>query len=237
MGHTKGWPNLQPLGGLYDMPKTRWLATLGLAVAVSLAGCALGRDEVSLASAPLAAVPAAASKGKSVFVRNVTDDRVFSKSSDSAASPSLESDVDNPEIRNRAITRKYNAYGMALGDVLLEPGQTVTAQVGDTLRQAFQGAGYTIVTAPGGNPAPIIVDVRVKQFWTWRKLGFTAITLIADIETELTIAGPKTQQALIKAHVEDDRVVAAPSATTESLQQALTAYRTEAITKLAALKL
>jgi hypothetical protein len=219
------------------MSKTRGPAILWIALAVSLAGCALGRDEVSLASAHLAAVSAATSKGKTVFIRNVTDDRDFTKGNDNASMPSLESDAQNPEIRNRAITRKYNAYGMALGDVLLEPGQTVTAQVSDTLRQAFQGAGYTVVTSAGGNPAPVIVDVRVKQFWTWRKMGFTTITLIADIETELTIAGSKPQLALIKAHVEDDRVVAAPSATTESLQQALTAYRTEAITKLAALKL
>jgi hypothetical protein len=219
------------------MPKTRWLAALGVALAVSLAGCALGRDEVSLATGAITPVATAPTKGKSVFIRNVTDDRVFSKGTDSASMPSLEADSDNAEIRNRAITRKYNAYGMALGDVLLEPGQTVTGYVGDTVRQAFQGAGYTLAKEPGGNPAPLIVDVRVKKFWTWRKMGFTAITLVSDIETELAITGAKTPTILIQKHIEEDRVVAAPSATTETLQQALTAYRTEAITKLSALKL
>lgn len=214
----------------------RLFVILSAAVSVVLGGCAFGRDEITLAAAPVSAHPPAASKGRSVFVRTVTDERVFSTTGDDPAMPSLEADGDKAEIKARAVARKRNGYQMALGDVLLEPGQTVAGRVGDTLREAFQLSGYTVVKEAGGVPAPIVVDARVKKFWTWRRKGFTAITVLADIDAELTIAGAKSPPGHIAVHIEDDVLMAGPGTTIETLQKGLTGFRAEAITKIAGMK-
>ena len=204
-------------------------------VAVALTGCAVGRDEIKLANAPLTAKTQMASKGRSVFIRSVADQRVFAKGSPDPSTPSLSPEGDTPDVRARAVSRKRNGYGMALGDVTLAPGQTVAGQVSDALQQAFRQAGYTVVTEAGA-AAPIIVDVRIKKFWSWTKPGFSAITLVSDIDTELTITAAKAAPAAISAHVEDAKLVGGANAHLESLQKALTAYRAEAVTKLADLK-
>lgn len=214
----------------------RRFAVLSVAGAIALSGCALGRDQISLASVSAPAQKPAASKGRSVFIRAVTDERVFSATGDDPATPSLDADGDKAEIKARAVARKRNGYQMALGDVLLEPGQTVAGRVGDTLRDAFQQSGYKVATEAGGNPAPLVVDVRVKKFWTWRRAGFTSIGLLADIDTELVITGAKSGPGRIAVHIEEEALVAGPGSTVESLQKAMTAYRAEAITKLADLK-
>ena len=213
-------------------------ALLCAGVAVVLVGCALGRDEIKLADAPLAANAQAPSKGRSVYVRTVTDERVF-KDSDEPGTPSLDTDGHKPEIKARAVSRKRNGYGMALGDVLLEPGQTVAGKVGDALRQAFQQSGYTVVAEAGGAGAnaPIIVDVRITKFWTWRRAKFTELSLISEIQTEMTMTGAKSWPGVIFVHVEDNVFAAGGSDTTiESLQKALVAYRAEGVKKLAELK-
>ena len=203
-----------------------------LFMAFVLAGCALGRDEIKLANAPLAAKSQLPSKGRTVFIRTVTDERVFAKNDNDTSLPSIEKDGDKAEVRARAVSRKRIGYGMALGDVTLASGQTVAGQVTDTLRQALQQSGYTVVTQAGA-ANPIIVDVRVKKFWTWHKVGLAAITVSSDIHTELTILGAKSAPTALTVHVEDDKLVGGADATVESLEKALAAYRAEAVAKLA----
>ena len=150
--------------------------------------------------------------------------------------PSLSADNDTAAVRERAVSRKRNGYGMALGEVTLAPGQTVALQVRDQLKQAFQQAGYTVVTEAGA-AAPVVVDVRIKKFWTWSKVSFTAITMVSDIHTELTITGAKTAPTTISARVEEGKLIGGADATIDSLQKALTAYNTQATAKLAEIKL
>jgi hypothetical protein len=211
--------------------KNFWLV---IAMSVALGGCALGRDEVKLSSAPLATKSQVPSKGRTVFIRTVTDERVFAKNDNDTSLPSLEKDGDKADVRARAVSRKRNGYGMALGDVTLSGGQTVAGQVSESLRQAFHQAGYTVVTDAGATK-PIIVDVKVKKFWTWHKVSFTAITVISDIQTEVSISGAKAGPLAIAVHLEDDKLVGGADATVESLDKALSAYRTEAIAKFAAI--
>lgn len=203
-----------------------------LLVAAALCGCGLTRDEIKLSPEP-PSIKAAPSKGKTVFVRSVTDERVFSTGND-PATPSLASDEDKLDYKARAVMRK--GASVALGDVLLEPGQTVAGQVGDALRQAFQLAGFTVLKEAGGGAAPIIVDVRVKRFWSWAKKGFTAITEVTDIDTELSFTGVKSGPDRIVVHAEADSFVSTPPVRIDALQKAIAAYRTEAVTKLADLK-
>ena len=74
---------------------------------------------LAAASAPLAAKSQVPSKGRSVFIRTVTDERVFAKSDDDPAMPSLEKDGDKADVRARAVSRKRN-FGLILQSVDME---------------------------------------------------------------------------------------------------------------------
>ena len=66
--------------------------------------------------------------GKEIFIESVTDERIFQENPKSQDIPSLGlggSANATEIIRKRAIGRKRNTYGKALGDILLEEGQTV----------------------------------------------------------------------------------------------------------------
>lgn len=219
------------------MRSRRFAVVLAIAVAGVLGGCAFGRDEIKLGELPASTEAARPSKGKSVFIRSVTDERVFNATGDDPTPPSLDTDNNKPEIKARVVARKRNGYQMALGDVLLEPGQTVAGKVGDALRQAFQLAGYTVVNEASSKSSVVVVDVRVTKFWTWPRKQFTVVTELAEVETELVIAGVKPVPLRIGVHTEDDKLVAGALTRADTLQKVLTAYRSEAVTKVVDLKL
>ena len=160
----------------------------------ALAGCATSRSEVKLAtptaSAQTAAMPA---NGKTIYIRSVTDQRVFEDDPSNPSIPSL--GFGGPEkatadVKARAIGRKRNSFGHAEGDVLLKDGQTVTGVIQTDLTAALEQAGYKVVTnAENATTAAIVMDVGIKQFWAWFRPGFWEITLTANISTDLSVQG------------------------------------------------
>jgi hypothetical protein len=136
------------------------------------------------------------------------------------------------EVKARAIARKRGGFGQAMGDVLLEKGQTVTGLVKERLAAAFVQAGYRVIDDGTAGAVPLVVDVRVKQFWAWFQPGFWAITLNANIETSIEAAGSSAVPLQVKVHVEDSRQLATDSAWLEVVAKALEAYRNEAAGKL-----
>ena len=92
----------------------------------ALAGCAAGRATVDV-SAPHGTNPAT---GKYVRIDSVQDKRTFTVKPPSADMASLDPDEDSSdESKARAIGRKRNGYGKALGDVVLPEGKTVSILV------------------------------------------------------------------------------------------------------------
>ncbi|HZL29498.1 MAG TPA: hypothetical protein VFC54_00345 [Pseudolabrys sp.] len=148
-------------------------------VAFAVSGCAFGRSEIPVevphGEAAAGLVP--------VRITEVRDRRQFSTHPPDASMPSLgdEADIGNPAITTRAIGRKRNGYGMALGDIVLPEGSTVPGLVRDAARQALAARGYRVVEAnsPDYARTPSLA-LDINQFWTWFSPGFWQITLRFD---------------------------------------------------------
>jgi uncharacterized lipoprotein YajG len=196
---------------------------------LALGGCATSRSELKFSSpTPMAAVAKNPSKG-AVFIRSINDRRTFEQAPSDPSTPSLgfEGATQAADtLKARAIGRKRNGFGKALGDVLLEDGQSVTAMVRDHLVVAFTEAGYKVENDAMAASLPLVLDVDVKQFWAWFEPGFWAITLNANIVTDIKVAGqmkPKT----ITVHTEDKRQAATEGAWMQIVEQGLKDFRAQ----------
>ncbi len=97
-------------------------------------GCALTRGEVDIA------VPEITNPDSSVVVKltEISDRRVFEKNPRKANIPSLkDGEISDSSVTKRAVARKRNAFGAALGDILLPKGRTVEAVVREALVKAL----------------------------------------------------------------------------------------------------
>jgi hypothetical protein len=205
-----------------------------------LGGCATSRSEVAVVT-PVATGVKAPSNGRTVVIGTVKDDRVFQDAPPQPFTPSLGSGgvaTATEAIKSRAVARKRNAYGQALGDVLLREGQTVQGLVRANLTAAFEQAGYRVApsgaAAAPGAPAPTLVDVSVRKFWSWMQPGFWALTFSTNIETVLTTATPGAPALEISVSTSDQGQVGTDDAWIRAVQKALSAYQAEAAGKLGA---
>jgi hypothetical protein len=204
-----------------------------------LAGCATNRSEIKL-SAPATAVASTTAPSKGVvYLRSVSDARVFEEKPSDPSHPSLGfggAAAATDDVKARAIGRKRNGFGQAIGDVLLENGQTVVGVVRDNLSAAFQAAGYQVVTTePAAGAATLVADVKVTEFWAWLRPGFWALTLTTNITTDVRFAGA-TAPLTVSAHAEDSRQAATEKAWMAIVDKALVDFRNKAATAAAALR-
>lgn len=161
-------------------------ALLALICLSTLSACAVSRSEV--------AIPGQSSvqqdSGVAVVLLPPVDARHFEAAPKVPSIPSLKepAQITDAQITSRAVGRKRNGYGMAMGDVLLASPQTASSLVGDAVRAGLRDSGYRVVEAtdPAFATAPKI-SVRMNQFWTWITPGFGSIKL--DNITNLTIEG------------------------------------------------
>jgi uncharacterized lipoprotein YajG len=148
------------------------------AAMVLLSGCAATRSTIDVAAAKPAALPTAAPKVQVAIVR-VNDARQFEAAPRSPSTPSLQSaeDLNNPQIRARAVARKRGGFGQALADILLPEGRSVAQLVREAATQALRDKGYGVVdaSAAAGNALPL--ELEIKQYWAWFTPGFWAIKL------------------------------------------------------------
>ena len=151
----------------------------------ALGGCATTRGVVDLPTAS-STEPAAerATSGIPVFISIVEDQRVFELSPKDPSIPSLkDGQIENSELKSRAIARKRNTWGKALGDVMLPEGKTVTSVVKENARAALEDSGYRVVDQPGeGVPE---IEIMIHKFWSWFTPGFWALKL--EFQSELEI--------------------------------------------------
>ncbi len=134
------------------------------------------------------------------------------------------------DIKSRAVGRKRNGFGKALGDVLLENGQTVEGVIRENLTAALQQAGYQVRSENSAGTSPLVVDVDIKQFWAWFQPGFWQITLNANIATDLHISGGASP-TIVSVHAEDKRQAATEGAWIHIIDKALQAFRTDVAAK------
>jgi hypothetical protein len=166
--------------------KTRLsVSTLGLLLVSSLAaGCAVTRGVVDVRP-PVSAAPAT---GPMVSLDTVEDHRHFEIAPRDPSIPSLKDDrITDTALTSRAIARKRNGYGMAMGDVLLPEGRTVTDLAREALTTALYHRGYQVVIAPGStSPSVAGLNVEILEFWAWFSPGFWAAHLECRIHLRVT---------------------------------------------------
>lgn len=207
--------------------------------AMFLTGCATNRSEIKVAAPPAPATAPVVTKPRAVVIQSITDQRVFEQAPRTPNVPSLGfggAAAASEAVKTRALGRKRNGYGKALGDVLLQQGQTVTDLVRDNLGSAFQQVGYRVaVDAASAGPDPLLVDVQIRRLWSWVDMGFWALTMNSDVETTLHIKGSEAASAVtIGVHAEETQGAATDGAWLSIVQKGLAAYRQEAVKQLGA---
>jgi hypothetical protein len=210
------------------------LAVAMLTAALLMSGCATSRSEIKLHSPAVVAPPATATSARVVVIGAITDERIFEQAPNDPSTPSLGFGGANKatdDIKARAIGRKRNSYGMALGDVLLQQGQTVTDVIRENLVAAFQQAGYQVKSKDDAGLSPLVVDVHIKQFWAWFTPGFWAVTLSGNVATDLVIDGGATP-VVVSAHVEDKHAAATENGWMQIIEKGLDAYRAEIVKRI-----
>jgi len=183
---------------------SRFFLTLVFAISVLFfTGCATKRGEVAL-QVPTSKVETAPSNGKQVFINSVVDKRIFEVKPPQPSTPSLDpSEAQDDTIKARAVGRKRNGYGMALGDILLNENQSVPSVIKTSLKEALVDKGYHVIE----NKTEItsqtyIADVKIIKFWSWMNMGFWALTISCEIQTDIEFkqeGNPKTYSLHVKA--------------------------------------
>jgi len=119
------------------------------------------------------------SSGPAVKITRVNDIRPFELRPAVASIPSLkDGQINNKSITSRALARKRNSYGKALGDILLPEGSSVEDLVHSSAKKALQEQGYVVVEK--GDPqytTALPVELDIHQFWAWVNMGFWALEL------------------------------------------------------------
>jgi uncharacterized lipoprotein YajG len=216
------------------MRKSRFFAVFMLAAATLLSGCATSRSELKIASASQASTQPANKTGPVVIIRSVRDERTFEQSPSDPSTPSLGFEgaaQATAEAKARAIGRKRNTFGKALGDVFLQNGQTVEAIVRENVTVALRDAGYNVRENKSEEAGALQLDVHIRKLWAWVQPGFWAITVHANIATDLDFSGAQGTTP-VSVHVEDGRQLVTDSAWIETIEKALKTYRNEIVQKL-----
>lgn len=162
------------------------LSLLLVAFAIVVSGCATTRGVLEVA----AEESVNPESGQAVKIVQVVDTREFQIDPRQADIPSLKNnEINDPAITSRAIARKRNAFGAAMGDILLPEGQTVMDLVSSSLSKGLRENGFRVVSESDpdfAGAAPL--EVQIENFWGWFQPGFWQLKLHFD--TAITVRGP-----------------------------------------------
>jgi hypothetical protein len=128
--------------------------------------------------------------GPAVKIVRVTDRREFQLKPRDPSTPSLKGgEIENRDITSRAIARKRNSYGKALGDILLPEGRTVEQLIEEALTRGLRESGLRVLeegTPDYADAVPLEVDI--DQCWAWMSPGFWAVHL--EFDSRIRVSGP-----------------------------------------------
>lgn len=173
---------------------------------------------------------------KAVYIESVTDKRIFQEKPKTQNTPSLGfggSNAATEKIKKRAIARKRNTYGKAMGDILLEEDQTVETVIAATLKKAFSEKGYTITPKKENLTSDtIIVKATIKKFWAYMTPGFWTITLSSDISTDIEMISNGNKKETITVHSDGKYQVASGENWMEVIDLSIEKYISEVKNKI-----
>lgn len=202
--------------------------TLGLFCLLLLGGCATSRSVLDVPPpASNTALQSAGKQAKEVLVTTVSNQRLFEVNPPSPSIPSLDPAEDQgATIKARAIGRKRNTFGKALGDILLKEGQSVETLTAAAIRQAFAEKGYRVIDRKEkATDNTVFVEATVDKFWSWMNPGFASITLSTEIATDLTLKSAGNNRAkTVSVKASDGYQTAMEGNWIEVINKALRAY-------------
>lgn len=153
---------------------------------ISLSGCVTSRGFVHLAEKQ--DLNQSETLNQIAVIKIVEDNRVFENRPKTPNIPSLKGGIDKAtdQDKAKAIARKRNGYGKALGDIMLED-ETVSSVVKSRLIRALNQTGYRVVASSSENDknADLIVSVEINKFWSWVEIGAWSGKLNTEIETTI----------------------------------------------------
>ena len=194
--------------------------------AAVLGGCASGRSELAI-DTPAAAVDSSVDESApSIAIRSVSDLRVFEQEPKEPSTPSLGlggADGATETAKMRAVGRKYNGHGEALGDVLLVPSSTVSNLIRRHFAAAAAGAGYRVVDA---GDADVAVDIMIERFWSWTDPGPSKIGITSVVETDVIFTG-RNHTETVSVRTREGYDLITDAVWRANIQQALATYRDE----------
>ena len=151
-----------------------------------LGGCATNRSYMRLDVSHSSATVTTAT-GKAVVIDTVQDARKFEDDPSDPSVPSLKKGEDyklDVEQRKRAIARKRNGFGKAIGDIMLEDGQTVETLTRNLVSDGFARHGYQVLAPGAAPPADAVhVNVAIDEFWAWFTPGMWTVDMEAKVHT------------------------------------------------------
>jgi hypothetical protein len=160
-------------------------AFIAIGILLLGSGCATNRGVLDVKID----VPENPVSDKAVSIVRVTDIRQFEVAPRDASVPSLRGDGTNdPALKARAIARKRNGYGKALGDIVLPEGRSIEDLAREALTKAFIEAGYKVIDDGSTYEGKIIpIEADIEQFWSWFTPGFWSVAL--QFEAKIKIKG------------------------------------------------
>jgi hypothetical protein len=187
--------------------------------ALLLSGCAVGRSTVEI-TPPRAVNP---ESGAYARIVSVDDLRKFDPKPDDPGTPSLQnaSEITDPTITARAMARKRGGFGMALGDILLPPGESVAGLIRTAAQKALADKGYAVVDADSPHSATAVpINIDIVQFWSWFSPGFATVRI--DFKGVLTLHGAgllRNDPTTVTSHVTHDGMAIFESDWTDLMQR------------------
>ena len=179
----------------------RLLRLAACAALLSLAACATSRSHITL---DVPASGTATTGDKAAVIVGVNDLREFQANPRDPSIPSLKKGADyalDAEGRKSAIARKRNGYGKAIGDIQLQPPQTVVSITRQLVADGLRQRGYRVLDESAGVPDDALrVDVDIREFWAWLTPGFWTVSMESRLKVLLKFSGAHTGEAEVAAY-------------------------------------
>jgi uncharacterized lipoprotein YajG len=188
--------------------------------ALILSGCATSRSIVDI-KVPPGPNP---TNGKAVKIVQIIDSRKFEVSPKTQSVPSLnEEEMKDSKITSRAVGRKRNSYGKAMGDFLLPEQRTVQDLVREAMTKALREKGYSVFEQNSANYQNVLpLEADIGQLWSYITPGFWSLSL--EFETIVKIKGdvfPTSNEEQIRGYAQMSVQTGAESNWIETIQNGI----------------
>jgi len=211
------------------------LLTIGLLITI-LSGCATSRGLIQIPTPQHLTNSQEVLASKKAVIVVVKDNRTFQDKPPTADIPSLKGGLSKATVEEKAkaIARKRNGYGKALGDILLKD-ETVSELLEKRVAHALQQSGYEVIANNDVNNAnaDLILNIKINKFWSWFQPGFASIKIHSEIDTDVV----NTKNAdIVPIHIYTKVTKSAQIANSakwiENINQLLNDYETKLISSL-----